>query len=92
MHVTSTPSLKFHAVLFYGNPFSSYGPFETSAPSDPKMTLNTKRLNVPHIHMTTIPGQLPTHPYDNYPLSFPSMARRFRVTGHFETSALNNLR
>ncbi len=27
--------------------------FETNAPSDPKMTLNTERSNVPHIHSAT---------------------------------------
>ncbi len=29
--------------------------FEASAPNDPKMTVNTKRSKVPHIHVTTSP-------------------------------------
>ncbi len=34
--------------------FPVTGHFETSPQNDPKMTFNTKRSKVPHIHVTTI--------------------------------------
>ncbi len=55
------------------------GHFETSAPKDPKMILNTKTSKVPH--MPIYIGELPNFN------PFCSMASRFRVTDSFETSA-----
>ncbi len=43
------PSPKIRSVLLYGQPFWVTGHFETSAPNDIKMTLNTKRSKMPHI-------------------------------------------
>ncbi len=56
------------------------GHFETSAPNDPKMNLNTKRSKVPHIHGTNYPWVPDFTP-------FRCTASCFQVTGHFETSA-----
>ncbi len=50
-----SPSLKFHSVSVYGQPFSSYNPFEESAQTDPQMTLNPTRSKVPHIRVTSVP-------------------------------------
>ncbi len=119
----------FHSTTSH---FRVTGHFETSALNDPKMTLNTKRLKVPHIHVTTTPQpqcslcftirppflfwvtchlrrvhQMTPKWFDhwhikdtrytryNYPrvpgfIPFHSTASRFRVTGHFETSAQND--
>ena len=43
-------SLKFQSVLLYGQPFSRYRPFWGKC-TDSKTTLNTKRSQVPHIHV-----------------------------------------
>ncbi len=50
----------------------------------PKMTLNTKRSKLPHTHVYNYPNRVA-----NFTL-FHSTARSFRVTGHFEISALND--
>ncbi len=50
----------------------SYNPYETSAPNDPKMTLNTKRSKVPDKHFTTFESHF-----------FPLQNSHFWVTGHF---------
>ena len=39
--------------------FRDTGDFETSAPNEPKMTLNTKRPKVLHMHITTTPPPQP---------------------------------
>ncbi len=60
--------------------------FETSALNDPKKNLKKKkaRSEVPHIHVATTPTPTPQMSL------FPSVASRFRVTGHFETCAPND--
>ncbi len=52
---THSLSPEFHAISLYFKPFRVTGHFETSALNDPKMTLNTSRLKVPHIHIKTTP-------------------------------------
>ena len=54
--------------------------FETSGPTDPKMTLNTKRSKAPYIHVTTTPQRL-----SNFS-PFRSTASHFPVTSHFESA------
>ena len=48
------PQIPNFAVSLYGQLFWVTGHFETSAVNDPKMTLNTKRSNIPHMHITTV--------------------------------------
>ena len=61
---------------------SNAGHFETSAPDDPKMTLNTTRPMVAHTcyYCPWIPNFSPFH----------SKTSHFRVTGDFQTSVLND--
>ncbi len=54
IHVTNAPESQIS--LHFARLFSSYMPFETSAPNGPQMTLKTKRSKVPHIHVITTPG------------------------------------
>ena len=117
--------------------FCVTGQFEKSAPIDLKMTLNTNRSKVPHLHVTTIcefqiqlcfslqllsvlrflshmlfwdkctkrpkmilntkRSKVPPYTCNIYPWipnfsPLHSTANRFRVTGHFETSPLNDPR
>ncbi len=49
------PSSKSRSVSLYGQPlFELQAIFETNVLNDPKMTLNTRRSKLPHIHVTTI--------------------------------------
>ncbi len=49
------PSPKFQSVSLYRQPFARYTcQFETSAPNHPKVTINTKWKQIPHIHVTTV--------------------------------------
>ncbi len=58
--VSSIPKLQ--SLLLYGQPFLSYRPFEKSASSHPKMTLNIKRSKVPHMCVANIPeSQISPH-------------------------------
>ncbi len=82
IHLTTTPTPKFHSISLHGQPILSYRPHWDNAPNDPKMALNTKRSKVPHIHSRTTP--------DSQFSLFRSTASRFRVAGHFETSEPNN--
>ncbi len=62
--------------------FRVTGHFETSAPNDSKITLNTERSKVTHIHAksTRVPNFTP----------FCSTISCFRLTAHFETTAPND--
>ena len=51
-------SPKFHSILLYGQPFSSYMPFWTSVTNDSKNKLNPTRSNVPHTYVARIPDSL----------------------------------
>ncbi len=75
---------KFHFISLYSQPFSSNRPFETTAQNDPKMTVNTKRSKVPHIHVITTPESQNSlrFPYGQPVSSYMS----------FETSAPNDLK
>ncbi len=71
----------FHSTASH---FQVTGHFEISVPNyanGPKMTLNTTRSKVPHIHVCNYPW------VPNF--TFCSKATRFRVTGHFETRVSN---
>ena len=50
--VSTSP--KFHSVSPYDQSFRDTGQFETRVPNDPKMSLNTTRLYVSHICVTSI--------------------------------------
>ena len=75
------PSSKFTLFLLYSQLFSSYRPVWDKY-NDLKM-------------ISTLKSQGTSYSCDNYPRAqnfnpFRSMARRFRVTDHFEISALND--
>ena len=55
VQVTSTWVPNFNLFFSAASCFWATGHFETSAPNDPQMTLNTERSKVPHIHVTTNP-------------------------------------
>ena len=63
------------------NKYRNQVSFQTSAPNDPKMTLNTKRSQVPHIPVTTIPLSPKFHPVH-------SMVSNFQDICHCFSSAL----
>ncbi len=63
-------------------PFWTTGHFNTSAPNDPKMILNTTR--------STLPPHTPQCPRPPNFIPFHPMTSHFRVTGHFDTSAPNS--
>ncbi len=52
--VTSVPKSQISVLSLYGSHFRVTGHFEKSVLNDPKMTLNTTRLNVWHICVTSI--------------------------------------
>ncbi len=74
---------KFHSVSHYGKPFSRYRPFWTCAPIVPRSwTLKGQRYP---LYMLQLSIRHKCH-------SDHSMTSRFRVTGLFDTSALNALK
>ncbi len=77
------PHIAVHSAALYSQIFPSCtGHFETAAPNDRKMILNTKGSRVPNIHVITsrVPTFTPVH----------STAGHSRVTGYFEKSAPND--
>ncbi len=61
---TSTPSPQFQSLYSsMASHFRVAGHYKTSAPNDPKMTLNTKRLKVPHMIYIYILQLLPAPMY-----------------------------
>ncbi len=69
------PNSRFQSVSPYGLPFSSYRPFETIGPNDPKINLDTTRWKVCHIW-----------PYMIYQWSprVPNFAVFRTITSHFQ--------
>ncbi len=65
-----SPSLKFQSFMLYGQPFSSCKIFWDSVPNDPKMTLNTRRSNVPHIYVLLVSTSPKFHCFTLQPVVF----------------------
>ena len=58
------PSPKLQSLLLYDQPFKFTGYFETTTMNDPKMTLNTTWVKVPHICSTSPRKYQPLSLYD----------------------------
>ncbi len=73
------PSSKFHPILLYGKRFWVTGHFEISAPNDPKITFNTKRSKVPHMHVAATPEPQISPPFCSMASGFELWANLWQV-------------